>query len=132
MKRLFLVSALTLAVLFTPLAASPDGQAQVKPAPKVDTEKLYKEIVGDYSFAIGSEPMVVAFWMEKGKLYGAPKGQENEMAEITPRDLEKLMFETNVPNGQYYEITFLRDQAGKITKCKLVTQGVEVIGDRIK
>lgn len=126
------LSAFGIAFFLLATAAVPALWAQDKPAPKVDTEKLYKDIAADYSFAIGPEPLVVAFWLQDGKLYGAPRGQENEMAEILPRDLDKLMFEATVPGGQYYEITFLKDEAGKITKCKLASQGMEVIGDRIK
>jgi hypothetical protein len=129
-KRSF--SALSIVLLLLAVTAVPVLRAQDKPAPKVDTEKLYKDIAADYSFAIGPEPMVIAFWLQNGKLYGAPRGQENEMAEILPRDLDKLMFEATVPGGQYFELTFLKDDAGKITKCKLVSQGMEVIGDRIK
>jgi hypothetical protein len=126
------LTAFGLALLLLAAAAVPVLRAQEKPVPKVDTEKLYKDIAAEYSFLIGPEPWVVAFWLQDGKLYAAPRGQENEMAEILPRDVDKLMFETNVPGGQYFEITFIKDDAGKITKCKLISQGMEVIGERIK
>jgi hypothetical protein len=99
---------------------------------KPDAQKIYAEIAGEYSYSLEGQEMLIAFWVKDEKLYGAPRGQEAEYAEITPVDLEKLKFGVTVPNGQYYEIDFSRDENQKITKSVLRTQGMEIPGVRIK
>lgn len=46
--------------------------------------------------------------------------------------LAQLKFEATNERGQYYEMVFLKDEAGKIAKCKVTTMGFEVEGTRIK
>jgi len=121
------VSAIVVALAVSIIC--PLGFGQEK---KPDTQKIYAEIAGNYSFNAQGQEMIIGFWVKDEKLYGAPQGQEAESAEITPVDLEKLKFGVTVPNGQYYEIEFYRDENQKITKSILLTQGMEIPGIKIK
>jgi hypothetical protein len=121
------VSAIVVGLTVSPLC--PLGFGQEK---KPDAQKIYAEIAGEYSYNFEGQEMLIAFWVKDEKLYGAPRGQEAEYAEITPVDLEKLKFGVSVPNGQYYDIEFSRDENQKITKSVLRTQGMEIPGVRIK
>jgi hypothetical protein len=118
------------AILF--LLAAAGGPAAIAQEKKVDTGKLFAEIVGDYDFSFQGEFMTLAFWMDKEKLLGAPRGQEDDYAEIVPVDLENLKFEATTSEGQYFEIAFARDEAGVIAKCLLRSQGLELEGVRVK
>lgn len=109
---------------------APPAQAQEKKP--VDTAKLYAEIAGTYAYTYEAQDLVVSFWTENGKLYGAPQGQEGEYAEVVLKDAEKLSFEATPPNGQLYEIEFLRGEDKKISKSVLRTGGIEIAGVRIK
>jgi len=108
---------------------APPAQAQEK---KVDTAKLYAEIAGSFVYSFGGQDLAVNFWVENGKLYGAPPGEEAEYAEIVLKDADKLLFTATPPNGQLYEIEFARGEDKKISKSILRTQGVEAQGVRIK
>jgi hypothetical protein len=126
-------------VLFVLLAAAASlsaGQAvqAVKPPEKkpVDTAKLFAEIAGSYGYNVNGQDMIINFWVEGGKLYGAPQGQENEFAEVILKDAEKLFFEATPPGGQLFEIEFIRGENKKIEKSVLRSQGMEAPGVRIK
>lgn len=104
--------------------------AQEKQEKKIDTKKLYAEIAGEYEFDFGEGTMVVAFTVEKDKLYAAPAGESP--VEMTPVEGKELKFNVNAPTGQVYELTFSRDDKGKITKCSVYTEGMEFDGVRIE
>jgi hypothetical protein len=109
---------------------APPAQAQEKKP--TDTAKLYAEIAGSYSYNLNGQDMIINFWVENGKLYGAPQGQENEYAEVIIKDVEKLFFEATPPGGQLFEIEFARGESKKIEKSVLRSQGTEVAGIKIK
>ena len=119
-KSLAFVSLISFALIF---CIAGTGFAQT------DRAKLYKEISGDYEFEMDGQVMVVNFYAEEGKLYGAPEGETAE--EIVPVEGEELKFEVNTPDGQYFELTFVRDEEGKIHKCLLIAQGMELEGIKV-
>jgi hypothetical protein len=127
------ISILVLAIVLSAGAAAaqtaPPAQAQKNP---VDTAKLFAEIAGSYAYSFGGQDLTVNFWVENGKLYGAPPGEEAEFAEIFLKDADKLLFEATPPNGPLYEIEFVRGEDKKISKSVLRTQGIEAQGVRIK
>lgn len=94
--------------------------------------KLYQEIAGKYQFGFEGEYMTIAFWEKEGKLYGAPEGMEEvDYAEVTPVEIKELKFEATSNDGQYFEINFARGESGKIDKCVLISDGLEIEGTRI-
>lgn len=95
-----------------------------------DAEKKYAPLVGDYEFDMQGQIMVVSFWVEDGKLVGAPEGETPE--ELEPVEGEDLKFEINTADGQFMELEFVKDDSGKVTKCLVLTMGMEMEGVRIK
>lgn len=91
--------------------------------------KKYAAVEGDYEFDMEGQIMVISFWEEEGKLWGAPEGETP--AEISPMEGETLKFDVDV-DGQYYEVEFVKDESGKVNKCILRTMGMELEGVRIK
>jgi hypothetical protein len=126
------IKRLAVATLVLTMLAGASGLAAFEQEKKIDTAKLFAEIVGDYDFSFEDQFMTIAFWLDKEKLLGAPRGQEDDYAEILCVDPENLKFETTTSEGQYYEIVFSRDEAGKIAKCVLMTQGMVIEGVRVK
>ncbi|MCX6563842.1 MAG: hypothetical protein NTU60_09580 [Candidatus Aminicenantes bacterium] len=76
--------------------------------------------------------LLVLAWPRKRSSTALREARKTSSPSSFPCDLDKLLFDVTAPGGYYYELTFMRDEAGNITKCKLVTQGMELLGDRIK
>lgn len=90
----------------------------------------YDALVGDYEFDIQGQVMVITFSEEDGMLMAAPQGQE--ALEIEPVEGEDLKFEVTTPEGQYYELQFIKDDSGKVNTCIITTMGMEMEGTRIQ
>jgi len=119
-----------LSILALGFPAAVQAQAQSAQTP-VDAKKLYAEIAGDYEFAMDAQSLYVNFFEQDGKLYGAPPGETPE--EILPVKDKPLHFEVTVSgSGQYFALEFLRNEKGEIDKCRLQSQGFELIGTKIK
>lgn len=123
---------IAVAILAVAAAAQTTPPAQAPVNKPVDTAKLFTEIAGSYAYTRETQDMVIKFWVEGGKLYGAPEGQENDFAEVVLMDAEKLLFEATPQGGQLFQIEFSRGESGKFEKSILRTQGIEVAGVKIK
>ncbi len=134
MRKRFVVTLVVAALAVASAAAQTVPPAQSQEKKPVDTAKLFAEIAGSYSYSVEGQDMVINFWVENGKLYGAPQGQENEFAEIVLKDGEKLVFEATPPGGQLFVIQFVRGESGKFEKSILSApaQGLEASGVKIK
>ena len=94
--------------------------------------KLYQELAGKYQFSFEGQFMTIVFWEKEGKLYGAQEGTEAyDNTEVTPVEIKELKFEATNNEGQYFAINFARGESGKIEKCVLITDGLEIEGTRI-
>jgi len=98
---------------------------------QVDTEKLYKEISGRYEFDMDGEITIINFHVKDGSLFGTSEG-DGEEVEIAPVELENMSFEATDNDGLFYEISFMRDDDKKITKCLVLTGGMELEGYKIE
>ena len=97
---------------------------------QMDTEKLYKEISGSYEFNMEGQVIILNFHVKDGSLYGTQEGDDEEV-DIEPVELENMSFEATDMDGTYYEINFSRDEDKKITKCLILTDGMEIEGTKI-
>ena len=96
-----------------------------------DTEKLYAEIAGDYEFDFEGQMTILTFFVKDGALMG--KDSESDPGTLLePVEGKELEFKATSEDGQSFDITFSRDESGKITKCLLVTMGMEIAGVKIK
>jgi hypothetical protein len=100
---------------------------------KTDTAKLYAEIAGDYEFDMEGEVTVLTFFVRDGVLLGKAVGDSDE-EEVTlePVEGKEMGFTTTNSQGMFIELTFSRDENGKITKCLVNAVGMEIEGVRIK
>ncbi len=96
-----------------------------------ETAKLYAEIAGDYEFMVEGQTTVLIFYVKDGVLMGKSDDDDEEVP-LEPVEGKELGFEATNNQGQFYEITFSRDESGKITKCLIMTMGFEVEGTKIK
>ena len=128
-----IIPALIAVIIIAAAAAAQTAPpAQSKEQKPIDAAKLFAEIAGSFAYTYEVQDMVIKYWVENGKLYGAPEGQENDSAEVVLKDAEKLIFEAIPSNGQLYQVEFSRGDDKKISKSVLRTQGIEVPGVRIK
>lgn len=95
-----------------------------------DLAKKYAPIVGTYEFYVEAQVMNIKFWVEDEKFWGAPEGETP--AEIVPMEGEEWKFEATPDDGQYYIISFVKDESGKFNKCLVEAMGMEIEGTRIK
>jgi len=95
-----------------------------------DLEKKYASIIGTYEFYVEAQVMNIKFWVEEEKFLGAPPGETP--AEILPMEGEEWKFETTTVNGQYFIITFAKDESGKFNKCTVESMGMVIEGTRIE
>ena len=121
-KRILVITLLALMVA----VCSPIFLAQQKDEA---LKKKYAPVLGDYEFSMDTQVMVVSFWIEGGVILGAPEGETP--AEITPIEGQELKFEADV-EGTYYELTFVKDESGKVTSCMMVVNGMEVEGVKLE
>ena len=98
---------------------------------KTDTEKLYTEIAGDYEFEYEGQVDVITFFVQDGVLMGRDS-DDDKGTPLESVEGQELEFEVTTDEGQYFKITFSRDEDGKITKCLLATMGMEIRGVKIK
>jgi hypothetical protein len=95
-----------------------------------DLEKKYAPIIGTYEFSMEAQIMNVKFWVEEEKFWGAPPGETP--VEIVPLQGENWKFEATTDDGQYFIITFAKDESGKFNKCTLESMGMVIEGTRIE
>ena len=121
-KRILVITLLALMVA----VCSPIFLAQQKDEA---LKKKYAPVLGDYEFSMDTQVMVVSFWIEGGVILGAPEGETP--AEITPIEGQELKFEADV-EGTYYELTFVKDESGKVTSCIMDVNGMEIEGVKLE
>ncbi len=128
-KYKFLFSLFLSIILTVSVAAAVIAQE------KVDMQKIYKEIAGDYEMEDpgSGEVQIITFFIEDGELYGGPEGETPEV--IEPVEGETLKFTASTPDGQEFELTFNRDEdTKKIISCTLSVpaMGMELEMKKIK
>jgi hypothetical protein len=97
---------------------------------KTDTQELYVEIAGDYEFEFEGQVDAITFYVEDGILMGRDS-DDDRGTPLEPAEDQEMGFEVTTEEGQFIEITFSRDENGKITNCILKTMGMEIKGVKI-
>ncbi len=100
-----------------------------------DLEKKYAPILGDYSFDMTSHGygvLKVTFYVENNELLAITEVSSNpgRMEPVAGKEFE---FTIEDPDEGTYQIKFLKDDAGKFTKCHLLneTMGMDVTGEKV-
>ena len=121
MKRVICIIIITL-VSFTTTSFVQDK--------KDDAAKKYAGIIGEYNFKVEGEIHTVKFYLEKGKLTGMGEYSLGFLKPVKDKDL-KFMVETEY--GEKWSFEFIKDEKGKITKCKWRDEdfGMGVTGDKV-
>jgi len=111
--------------------SSPAIYADLVQEKQVDTKTLYEEISGRYEFDVEGQVTIIKFSVKDGTLYGTDE-DDGEEVKLEPVELETMSFEATSMEGTYFEIKFSRDEDKKITKCVILTRGMEVEGIKIE
>ena len=87
-------------------------------------ENKYAEILGEWEFDIeGYGALTFKFYTENDKLLIVPvRGRDDESSEVKAVEGKELEYTVDTPNGNRFSFTFIKDEAGKITKCKIVEE----------
>jgi hypothetical protein len=97
-----------------------------------DKTKLYAEIAGVYEYEYESQVVRIIYTVEDGALYGNTEGNPEPPSLLEPVEGKELEFTATGDDVNLYEISFSRDEEGKITKSLLSTQGIEAEGKKVK
>jgi len=115
------------------LTASSWGQAQTAQSSAgtmpADVKKVLAEIAGGYDFEYQGGALTVNVFEQAGKLFGTSPGESpEEMLQVQGNPLKFKL--TASATGQFYELEFFRNEAGKIDRCMMKTQGIELLGKK--
>ncbi len=97
-----------------------------------DKTKLYSEIAGDYEYDLEGQVIIITYSVEEGVLYGTQEGNPDPPTPLEPVEGNELAFTATGSDGNFYEISFSRDEDAKIAKSILATVGIEIEGIKIK
>jgi len=123
---------LALCVAF--LLSALNGTALSQEKTDEELKKKYEAIIGDYEFDLtdlGGDTQIFSFYVEEGNLW-ADSG-DGRPAILEPDEDEEFKFGANDPESGYFEITFLKDEEGKYTRCRVYIENMdlEIIGVKI-
>ena len=97
-----------------------------------NTEKLLKEVAGDYEFEYEGQVIVFVFSVEDGNLLGAPEGESPEILEAL--EGEEMTWFGFSPDGAEYQFKFKKNEEGEVSTCTctIPAMGIEIDGVKIK
>ena len=126
MKRTLFILAATALVTALSFAS---GIQEKKPADK------YAAFCGDYRFDLTSygAPVITAkIYVENDELY-VHADTSDSPDKLSPVENEPTKFFLDDPDEGHWDFEFLKDDKGKITKCRIVNagMGIDAVGERI-
>ncbi len=95
-----------------------------------ERQKAYKEISGEWEFDAMGEILIISFYIEDEKLLAMQEG-DDEVVDMVPVEGELYSFTAEPSDGTLYELTFKKDEEGKVTLCMLAGGGMEIEGVKI-
>ena len=126
MKRpvIFLFAAALIAAL-----SFASGIQEKKPADK------YAAFCGDYRFDLtsyGAEVITARFYVENDDLFVQADTSESP-DKLSPVENEPTKFFLEDPDEGHWDFEFLKDDKGKITKCRIINAGIGIdsVGEKI-
>jgi len=124
--HLFVSVALLLAVL--------NGVAFSQETTDEELKKKYEPIIGDYEFDLsdlGGETQILTFYVEDVKLW--VDSGDGRPAVMEPAEGQEFKFTATDPESGYFELTFIKDDEGKYTECRVYIENadLEIVGFKI-
>jgi hypothetical protein len=95
----------------------------------------YAALCGDYRFdltAYGADMITARFFVENEEFFVQASTSQNPDA-LSAVEGQPLKFFIDDPDEGHWDFEFLKDAAGKVTKCRIVNagMGIDATGDRI-
>ena len=122
LEKTRLFTLLIFGLLLLMVVSAPGARAQE------DGGKKYASILGDYEFdmsSVGLGVMVITFYMEEGELLVVTE-TSSEPGKLEPIQVKELAFTVEDPDEGTYTITFLKDETGKYTKCRIENENLNL------
>lgn len=92
---------------------------------KKDAQTKYADFAGYYRFVLEGEEMLIKFYVEDGVLCGIG---EYRLGELKPVKGNDLKFKVETPYGEKWSFEFIKDDKGKIVKCKFSDEDFAEMG----
>ena len=134
MKKTLWSRGICIAVSVALLILTFSGTALSQEKTDEELKKKYEAIIGDFEFDLtdlGGESQILSYYVEDGNLW--VDSGDGRPAILEPDEDEEFKFGANDPETGYFEITFLKDEEGKYTRCRVYIENMdlEIIGVKI-
>ncbi len=101
-----------------------------------DAKNKYAALEGDYEFDLadlGMGIVIINIYVEGDSLWVWPETSD-EPAEMTAVEGEVFKFFVDDPEEGRYDIIFLKDESGKYSQCRVVSEGMglDTIGTKVE
>ena len=93
---------------------------------KEDAKTKYADFVGDYKFVFEGEEILIKLYFEDGVLCGMG---EYSLGELKPVNGNDLKFKVETEYGENWSLEFIKDDKGKIVKCKFTDEDFTEMGN---
>ena len=90
-----------------------------------DAGTKYADLVGDYKFVFEGEEVLIKVYIEDGVLCGMG---EYSLGELKPVKGSELEFKVKTEAGENWSFVFIKDDRGKIVKCKFTDEDFVEMG----
>ena len=93
-----------------------------------EAEIKYASILGDYEFdmsSLGLGTITITFYVEEGELLVATE-TSSAPGKLEPIQGKEFAFIVEDPDEGTYQITFLKDDTGKYTKCHIANESMDI------
>jgi hypothetical protein len=134
-KKILIVVLTGLLLLSVPLAAQESfhdewkweaiTHSPVQEQKKENTETKYADLVGDYKFVLEGEEMLIKLYIQDGVLYGEGEYSLGELEQVEGNELK---FKVVTPHGEHWSFEFIKDDRGKIVKCRFTDEDFPEMG----
>jgi len=96
-------------------------------------KKKYADILGDWKFNIkGMGEIIINLYIENGVLWSVPEFEDTP-GELEPIEGNKLEFIVDAGDGSSWKLIYIKNENGKIFKCRLVNEirGIDATGMKV-
>ncbi|MBN1271049.1 MAG: hypothetical protein JXB26_02160 [Candidatus Aminicenantes bacterium] len=131
MKKTLTSGVSFLTIIFLSLTAFPFSHPEIQ-----ELEKKYAPITGVYEFDLsdaGYGILTIEFYVDNNSIW-AQSSVGSTPGEMIPVEGKEFVFTIEDPDEGMYEVSFIKNEEGKYTKCRVKNDnmGMDVVGTKLE